>query len=308
MKTAVLTIAALAVVGVTVPSSAHAVTTCAYAGPPANRLTVTVTGGSIAVLERRGAEIFAGDSERSRKPCGGGTPTVTNTDTIAVRFSGSVAFGELHLDKGPFAPGASPESEGAPEIEIQLSGTGAGFSAIGTPGDDVFRWGAGATHAGLNLNPSDAGDQDLDVTVTGGASAPLLIAEGNAGDDTITGDPIELLGVVTAAGGSGDDIITAPGGKVAAFFEGGPGDDVITGSARNDVLRGDAGRDRIAGGAGADNITGGAGADRIAGGVGGDFIKVRDDARDSVSCGAGRDRVNTDRRDVVNGCERINRR
>ena len=183
-----------------------------------------------------------------------------------------------------------------------------GFDVVGTPRDDSFEWGRGGTAPALNVNPLEAGDTDADVTVAGGCSAPLLYAYGEAGDDTITGEALALDDYVYANGGAGDDVLTAPRGIVGAIFYGGAGNDVITGSRFEDVLRGDGGRDRILGGAGADNITGGAGADRISGGAGGDFVKVRDDARDSVTCGAGRDRVNTDRRDRVNGCERINRR
>ena len=301
--------AGLLVLTATAPAGVQARTSCAYVGAPTNLLTVTVTGASEAVISRRGEEITAAEYGDPAEPCAGGIPTVTNTDTIHVLFSGDVgAVAEVRLAGGPLAPGATAEDVGASEIEIVASGEGGGFSIIGTPGDDQFRWGPGGANPGLNVNPAAAGDQDVDVVVVGGTRAALLYAEGGAGNDTITGDPIARDGHVYAYGGPGNDVLTAPRGNVDAVMYGGAGNDVITGSAFDDVLRGDAGNDRIAGGAGADNITGGTGRDRIAGGAGRDFIKVHDSARDRVSCGAGRDRVNTDRRDRVSGCERISRR
>lgn len=113
---------------------------------------------------------------------------------------------------------------------------------------------------------------------------------------------------VTAYGGPGDDVLSTPRGGTRGSLSGGPGDDVITGGAFADGLMGDAGSDRIVGGGGSDKITGGSGSDRIFGGAGRDFIKVRDDARDTVECGTGRDRVSANRRDRVTGCERISGR
>ena len=301
--------AGLLVLMASLPGAAQARTSCAYVGAPANALTVTVTGASEAVITRRGQEITVGEYGDPPDPCAGAVPTVSNTDTIDVLFSGDVgAVADVWLAGGPLAPGATAEAVGASEIEIEVSGNGGSFSVVGTRGDDQFRWGPGGANPGLNLNPADAGDEDVDITVLGGASAASLYAEGGAGNDTITGDRIPRDGWVYAYGGPGDDVLTAPPGNVGAIFYGDAGNDVITGSAFDDVLRGDAGHDRIRGGGGADGITGGTGRDRIDGGAGRDFIKVHDTARDTVSCGAGRDRVNTDRRDRVSGCERVSRR
>ena len=301
--------AGVLVVIATVAASAQARTSCAYVGAPSNVLTVSVTGASEAVITRRGQEITAGEYGDPPEPCAGATPTVSNTDTIHVLFSGDNGpVAEVQLANGLLAPGATAEDVGASEIEILVSGEGSGFRIVGTSGDDRFRWGPAGANPGLNINPADAGDQDVDVMVLGGTTAALLYAEGGAGDDTITGDPISRDGYVYAYGGPGNDVLTTPAGNVGAVLYGGAGNDVITGSASNDVLRGDAGHDRIAGRAGADNITGGTGRDRITGGAGRDLIKVHDSARDTVSCGSGRDQVNTDRRDRVDGCERIRRR
>ena len=293
------------VLAASLPAAAQARTSCAYSGAPLNAMTVSVTGESYAVITRRGEEITMAELGDRAQPCAGATPTVSNTDTINVLFSGDLAIADVLLAGGPLAPGAAAEAVGAPEVEIQVSGRDGGvLGVVGTRADDHFRWGPGGDNPGLNLNP--AGDDDIDVTVLG--ENAVLVAEGGAGDDTFSGDPIPSYGNVFANGGSGNDVLTAPPGNVDANFDGDSGNDVITGSASADTLRGDAGHDRILGGGGADNITGGTGRDRISGGAGRDFIKVNDTARDTVSCGAGRDRVNTDRRDRVSGCERISRR
>jgi len=159
---------------------AHAKTSCAYAGAPANRLTVTFSGDisstdliSFAVIERRGLEITAQELGEAPARCAGGTPTVLNTDIIVVRVSADNLDVELELDGGPFAPGATGEPEGAAEIEIHIADESAddiaGVSAevIGTSAGEEFRWGPGGAHAGLNLNPRNDGDRDVDVTVGG---------------------------------------------------------------------------------------------------------------------------------------------
>ena len=280
---------------------AHAKTSCAYAGAPANLLTVTVSGdlSSTGVIERRGLEITARDDFEAPEPCAGGTPTVLNTDTIVVRASAD-SFFELRLDGGQFAPGATGEPEGAAEIEIHIAG--ALFAeVIGTSTGEEFRWGPGGAVAGLNLNPRNDGDRDVDVTVSGEDS--FLIANGAGGDDTITAQPgASIRDGVFSKGGPGNDLLRAPPGT-NAILVGGSGNDVMVGSRKNDQLDGEGGNDRVSGRAGPDDITGGRGNDRLSGGSGRDDINSRDSKRDSVSCGPGRDRVKADRRDHLRGCE-----
>ena len=51
-------------------------------------------------------------------------------------------------------------------------------------------------------------------------------------------------------------------------------------------------------------ITPGAGNDTVAAQGGDDTISARDNARDTIDCGAGVDKVAADRTDVVKNCER----
>lgn len=283
---------------------------CSYAGAPTNRLTVTADRGAFGEIYRRGSEIMVGESLEHPRLCSGGEPTVLNTDTIKVVTRGGFSFVELDLGGGAFGPGATPEADGASEVEIVFSGRGAFASVRGTSRADEFHWGPGGVQAGLNLNPRNSGDQDVDVTVRGRFS--FLVAVGAAGDDTIIPAPGGVgpnEAGVFSDGGTGNDLLIAPpsGGGT---LEGGPGKDRLIGGSDflGDNLDGGSGNDRVVGGAGPDVIKGGRGRDLLSGGRGRDRINSRDSTRDRVRCGPGRDRVKADRRDRLGGCEAIRRR
>ena len=85
--------------------------------------------------------------------------------------------------------------------------------------------------------------------------------------------------------------------------------DFLRGLGGADTLLGLAGNDRLDGGRGNDTLTGGAGRDALVGGAGNDTIHARDRTRDTIACGAGRDRVFADRVDsIAKDCERVSRR
>ena len=285
--------------------AAEARTSCTYSGPPENLLTVT-SDGNLAEIARRGQRILVREYLERPKRCSGGVPTVLNTDTIRVQLTGG--FADLFLAGGPFAPGATPETEGASEIEVAFAGPDILATVNGTALADVWQWGPGLElHAGLNLNAGTAGDQDVDVTIRGSFASPE--ANGRGGNDSIVPAP----GVrfpndgVFSVGGSGDDRLEAThnGG---GLIEGGPGDDVLLGGRRGDDLEAGGGNDTIRGAGGGDRIIGGPGRDLIRGGPGRDNIESRDAKRDNVRCGPGRDRVRADPRDRLRGCELVRRR
>jgi Ca2+-binding RTX toxin-like protein len=316
-------VAGLLLLGASFAPDAEARMRCSYSGPPQNLLTVTADRDAFAEIIRSGEEIVVRDFRRPPSRCRGGVPTVLNTDTIR---AGANVAGVVRLEGGPFAPGTTPEAEGAPEIEIEFRG--GTFSGItGTPQADDFHWGPGGASVGLNLNPGSAGDEDVDVTGGPGGRFPALVHHGGAGNDRIIPGPnaVAVKGPINAYGGRGDDLLIAPqntsgsliggrgndiisGGRVG-FFIGGRGNDVITGGRLGDIiLSGGAGADRIAGERGSDRIEGGRGRDLLLGGRGRDVILARDSRRDRASCGSGRDRVKADRRDRLRGCEVIRRR
>jgi hypothetical protein len=98
VKTAVA-MAGVVVLGASFVSVAEAKTSCAYAGPPANVLTVKITEEGFGVIERKGLEVAASELHESPQPCAGGIPTVLNTDTIIVGLNGG-NFVDVRLDGG----------------------------------------------------------------------------------------------------------------------------------------------------------------------------------------------------------------
>lgn len=221
-------------------------------------------------IVRRGDAIIVtyGDSRVARcKPAA----TIYNTDTIAMSDESTIDF-----RGGPFAPGASPEVDGSPEIEFEI-GPSIAYTVdllLGN-GDDHVTAGVVANRAiGFNVNPS-AADTDADV---------LLIPENHRD-----------LGTANAKvrAGGGNDVIDASGG---------PGFAPRTKSAVG-TIDGGAGRDTLIGTGGYDFIAGGGGDDVIEGGRKSDLIETRDRSKDLVDCGSGRDTLIRDRRDRANACE-----
>ncbi len=125
---------------------------------------------------------------------------------------------------------------------------------------------------------------------------------GREGRDLIRGDG----GDDCLEGGDGNDVVS--GGDGNDRLSGGRGNDSLYGDGGDDQVKGGLGNDLLYGGNGNDTLTPERGRDRVYGGPGSDTISSRDDARDVIDCGAGRDVVRADRRDVVKGCESISRR
>ena len=97
--------------------------------------------------------------------------------------------------------------------------------------------------------------------------------------------------------------LTIVGTAKADYKAGGGHDDTISGLAGNDTLLGGAGDDKIEGGLGNDIITGGSGVDKLYGGDGSDTVYAADGERDTIDCGAGKDRVVADSFDKTVNCE-----
>ena len=124
---------------------------------------------------------------------------------------------------------------------------------------------------------------------------------GTPGDDVLVGG----VGRDVLSGRGGDDCLFGFSGDDRLI--GGTGKDLLVGAGGNDRIQADAGDDKINAGNGNDDITPGPGKD-IANGQGGDdTISARDGTRDTIDCGAGRDKVTADRSDVVKSCEFVKR-
>ena len=287
------------------PGPATARTRCSYEAA-AKKLTVRADREAYAEVIRRGQEIVVRGLAGSPVACHGGVPTVLNSDSIRIVTRGDFDFVDLLLAGGPFAPGASPEPTGAPEIEVHYGGYDPLGTVVGTAGADHFRWGPGGGKPGLNLNP-DA-DTDVDVTVKGGGFLDIgfLIADGGDGDDRISSAPNPVGEEVWAEGGDGNDLLEAhplSGG----VLEGRAGRDMLRGGPAGDELLGGPGSDRLLGGPARDQLSGGSGRDLIRAGRGSDRVRVRDGWLDTVACGPGSDRVRADPKDRLSRCELVRR-
>jgi hypothetical protein len=314
-------VAVLLMFGVSFAPDAAARMRCSFSGAPQNLLTVTADRGALGEITRNGRRIVVREYLERPSSCRGGVPTVRNTDTIRVLSRGVDDSVDVLLGGGPFAPGATRERRGASEIEIRMQFRGRrneGFGEVwGSRRADEFHWGPGpAKNAGLNINPRDAGDRDVDVTVRGADT--FLVANGLAGNDTIVPAPGSQFpnDGVFSTGGPGDDHLIAPRNSWG-ILEGQGGDDVLLGGRRGDDFQGGGGHDRLISDGGDDSIRAGPGHDLIVSGPGRDRIGSRDfkhlsptpdPERDWVDCGTNRDRVRPDRRDRMRGCEVIRRR
>jgi hypothetical protein len=142
---------------------------------------------------------------------------------------------------------------------------------------------------------------------------------GGSGDDILAGH----YGNDDMSGGDGRDSVTyadsARGVKVTiddVADDGGPGEsdnvqvDVedVYGSPFDDVLIGSAADNMLDGGAGDDTLTGLGGEDDFFAGPGDDRVFSRDGFPDRVVCDEGFDSAIVDERDIVDGCEVVDRR
>ena len=235
--------------------SATAEITCSHrdvgpAGPRGNYLVIRAHDieDQAAIRRRRAAIVVSDDRTGSPVDCSGGTPSVTNLDSI--RFHADADGAGLFVSEtgGHFAPGATRERDGTSEIEILvINGTAfpGNLGIGGTPGSDSIALGSVGGRARIDLNPG-RGSDDPDLFVT--RSAPGVVIRAYSGDDRITG------------GGGRFASSFAPSMSVYA----GSGGDLIVGGSGPDLLFGRAGDDRLDGAGGEDDLDCGSGTDDLA--------------------------------------------
>lgn len=288
---------ALLALGLAQPQGAPADIGCDF-NPDTGILSVGVrdsTLGAELVLRRAGKRILVSKFLEPQANCHG-TPTIINTDLIKLRARGPNEI-ELDLFNGPFAPGATPEPDGSPEIEIRASGEEGTFWVEGGPTAEHFRYMSSSGQNGLNLN-TGPDDEDIDLLLPPKAE---LFVDGRRGSDTIDVIPPVDLEVAASGGRGNDTLLSDATGDVGEF----------TGA----LLEGGKGRDRIVGSPLFDYIFPGPGADVVEAEGGSDAINVQPDKRrDRIDCGSGNDAVGTERRgaaadpfDQARGCEYVQR-
>ncbi|HWH94198.1 MAG TPA: hypothetical protein VNT03_10085 [Baekduia sp.] len=242
-----LTIAA-AITGAAIsatPALASAASTCNY-NPSNKNLIVNDNSGTapLRISRTPAGDIRIADGTASSGitcPIAGTlqNATVFNTERIAVfataadatRTSGVDGY---HIDQGngPFGPGATPETDGTSEVEVQIATNTASpdvLRVIGTNGDDTIRVGKGAA-VNLGDGSTAATDQDVDVTMTTRPAAIEVFGRGGSdllsGGGTSSGVAQPWDGLLTMSGGPGADaLIGSP--STFEFLDGGADDDVM---------------------------------------------------------------------------------
>jgi hypothetical protein len=291
-------VAAFLALGLAQPQDAPAAEIRCEYNPDTRVLSVSVRDsvlGEELVFRRAGTLIHVSEFLGPQANCHG-TPTITNTDLIKLRARGPDEI-VLDLFKGPFAPGATPEPDGSPEIEIRSTSRLGTFWLEGGPAAENFRYTSSLGQSGLNLN-TGPDDEDIDLLLPPKAE---LFVDGRGGSDTIeVVPPVDLE--VAASGGRGNDTLLSDATGDVGEFSGG-------------LLEGGKGRDRIIGSPLSDYIFPGPGADVIEAEGGSDAISVLPDKRrDRIDCGPGNDVVGSESRraavdpfDLARRCEYVQR-
>jgi hemolysin type calcium-binding protein len=252
-------------------------------------------GQPVYALNFSGAETEANDVKVTVEPDGGhilvsdtGAPLVPGTRCTARDDHAAVCdVSGYPLTGSTFVLGAGNDRF---TIDAEIK---AGVSVDGGTGDDEIHAGVGADtlSGGPGLDKLLGGDgNDL---FPEGESADRDVIDGGAGTNTVDyrARKNELrvnLGDSTASQGEPGENDTLT--QIQNVY-GGAGDDSLGGDDSANRLDGGAGNDAIAGGAGNDWLVGGAGLDQIDAGGGNDHVDAHDFARDTISCGPGKDEI-----------------
>ncbi len=282
-------------------------------------------------------------------PVLGGTPTVANTVIVQVFGLGgndTITLDEANgaLPKANLFGGAGNDAltsgSGADLLFGQagndtLLGKGGADFLFGGAGDDILIGGTGNDQVfgqdgndrmiwnnGDNTDLNEGGDGIDTVEVNGASAADIFTVAANG--TRVRFDRPNLVPFTLDIGSTetldvnglgGDDTITAAAqglaGLIVLDFDGGDGNDQITGSNGADILRGGAGNDTLVGGIGNDFMFGEAGddllvwnngdnSDLMEGGDGNDTVQVNGAAAGDVfTIAPNGDRVRFDRPNLV---------
>jgi Ca2+-binding RTX toxin-like protein len=142
---------------------------------------------------------------------------------------------------------------------------------------------------------------DNDVKVTERAAHQITVWD--------SGGTVDARGAGPQAGVFVRSSLFDLGGDQGAIrFRGGPADDLFFGTEKGDRASGGGGSDQVNGEGGNDRLNGGAQRDLIDGGDGRDRIGARDKERDSIDCGASKDKAKVDKHEgSLRGCEVVSK-
>ncbi len=280
MKTALISLAVVAVAGVPGVASASTVSVdgsgiVIYQASPgeANKLNLASPFGPFGFADT-GASLSAGPG------CTAGVPITCPAGPISATLGDRADVARVNS----FAPAGDVAVDGATGSDDLLVGANNNASATGGTGDDTIvmvangggtaSGGAGSDRlAGLSGIDKLNGDGGADLLTEQPGPAPATLSGGDGNDRLVGGDADQLNG------GNGSDILISAAPFGGAIIDGGNGIDLITST----------------GGA---TITAGAGADLVNAANG-------NDAADTISCGPGYDSVWADATDRLSrDCER----
>lgn len=222
-------------------------------------------------------------------------PGMLFSDTIGA----SVQVGDFGVQSHGLAVATAGNPFGA--LEMRLTGPTTGFSfAFGNDdpglmnGTDLaqltlFRGATQVDQVDVNVNANDVMDQRIGYAggrlfnravfqYVDGAGSPLGVTE--------VADDVEVAPLCTIAGGPGNNVLT--GTAAADVICGDTGNDVINGGRGRDLIYPGPGRDRVVGGRGNDTVLAGRGNDNVLGGRGNDDLRGGP-GRDRLSGNSGRD-------------------
>jgi hypothetical protein len=221
-------------------------------GPGDNVLQIDEPEFGSVEVRRSGSEILVLDRTPPKKgevvSCSGPQATVNNIDQVHVTMAATEPTGYtfFYLDEGGgmLGPGATPESDGQSEIEVQVEPTSDQsvpyVKLIGQSGPDQQVIDDQNRALIADLDGSDP-VHDPELTVQGAA---FLDVYGGAGDDTVSVPWTQALDHVSIKGQGGYDNLAGNGSDMS----GGAGNDTIHGGWFGEFLNGGSGNDRIYGG------------------------------------------------------------
>ncbi len=199
----------------------------------------------------------------------GGDDKLTGLTRVDVLLGGD---GDDDIDGGKGADtlnggtGSDKVSGGDGNDVIQVAGGLAEFDEMSGDGGNDLVVNISNSHITFDMFNADGSIEELD--------ANGKEVKGNGGGNVFDFDGVEMTAVKSVRGLGGNDDITASNQTDGVTYEGGEGDDTLTGLTRVDVLFGGHDNDTIDGGKGADTLNGGTGIDTVSGGDGNDVIQV----------------------------------
>lgn len=268
-------------------------TTRAYLGAGGDTLTAGASGGNFVVYGGTDNDIVDLSSNTGYAIIYGGSSIADSTDGSDTITSGAAAGVLIYANSGndvvTVQPGAGQSAtvyggSGNDTIHAVPGSNSAVLTLYGNTGNDQFALDFSAGSATANLMDYGTGENDLELTLSGGASAANLTVTRSANQTVLRNGGNEQI-VLHGFTGNFDDTsyVDSNGSLLATNFNGAAA--TLTGTLGNDQLIAGSNGDTLVADTGNDLLTGGSGADRFS------FLTANFDANDTVTGGGGLDSI-----------------